>query len=319
MTRVLCLALLLIGCQEPEPPSATGRAYFQQGLEHAQGGRFHAAIAAYQQAARADARRAPSPLQSGQCLLFDRCPRPSRGCVPKGHSTQARLRGRVLSARLPLYIRQKKVRGRPMRRSTRHWRATLGTFSAYNALGLLHIRQGAYQEAADLYERALQVDSTHYELSVPSRPSSRQARQSARQRKPRLPRRFARTRPQAGAYAGLGALYVEEQSYEEAEDLLLRAVALRPFWARPHYDLGQVYMRLGEREKGREVLERFARLEEEEKMIKSFGIYALERGRGRAPPLRPRRALRPASPIRQGRGALPSRLLNSTRPLPRPM
>ena len=24
-----CLALLLIGCQEPEPPSATGRAYFQ--------------------------------------------------------------------------------------------------------------------------------------------------------------------------------------------------------------------------------------------------------------------------------------------------
>ena len=45
------LVILLIGCQEPEPPAPTGRAYFQQGLEHAQGGRFHAAIAAYKQAA----------------------------------------------------------------------------------------------------------------------------------------------------------------------------------------------------------------------------------------------------------------------------
>ena len=80
---------------------------------------------------------------------------------------------------------------------------------------------------------------------------------------------------QAGAYAGLGALYVEERHYEEAENLLLRAVALRPFWARPHYDLGQVYMRLGERDKGREVLERFARLEEEEKMIKSLEFTLL--------------------------------------------
>ena len=42
---------------------------------------------------------------------------------------------------------------------------------------------------------------------------------------------------QAGAYADLGAMYVEERRYEEAEYLLLRAVALRPFWARPHYDL----------------------------------------------------------------------------------
>ena len=98
---------------------------------------------------------------------------------------------------------------------------------------------------------------------------------SAKRRKTAFAEAIRADTTQAGAYAGLGALYVEERRYEEAENLLLRAVALRPFWARPHYDLGQVYMRLGEREKGREVLERFARLEEEEKMIKSLEFTLL--------------------------------------------
>ena len=70
-------------------------------------------------------------------------------------------------------------------------------------------------------------------------------------------------------------LYLAADRYEEARDLLQLVVQLDPFVAQPYYDLGQVYVRLGERELGRAELEAFAQLEEEEKIVKSIEFTLL--------------------------------------------
>ena len=98
---------------------------------------------------------------------------------------------------------------------------------------------------------------------------------SAKRRKRRLLRRFARTLPKRERTRVWVPCMWRSGATRRLKIFCYGPLQLRPFWARPHYDLGQVYMRLGEREKGREVLERFARLEEEEKMIKSLEFTLL--------------------------------------------
>ena len=144
MIRALCLALLLIGCQEPEPPSPTGRAYFQQGLEHAQSGRFHAAIAAYKQAAAQmpDAPQVHYNLANAYFLTD------ALDQAEAAYQKAIALKPDYADAYYQLgavYIRQKKYEAAyaPLHKALE---SDPGYISAYNALGLLHIRQGTYQE-----------------------------------------------------------------------------------------------------------------------------------------------------------------------------
>jgi len=71
----------------------------------------------------------------------------------------------------------------------------------------------------------------------------------------------------AAAYDGLGLLLFKQRQYEEAVRALEKAVSLDPLRTRAYFNLGNTYSRLGELEKGRQMLEVAARLSAQDRKI----------------------------------------------------
>jgi len=116
--------------------------------------------------------------------------------------------------------------------SIAHFQAAIQLYprfaAAYAALGSAQLTLGDRKAAAAAFENALEIDDN-------------------------LP----------AACLGLGTLYAMEQRYAEAEKQLLRARMLKPDDWRVHYQLGEMFWRMGNWSKGEENLRRGVELHPE--------------------------------------------------------
>jgi tetratricopeptide (TPR) repeat protein len=119
-----------------------------------------------------------------------------------------------------------------VRESIAHFQAAIELYprfaAAYAALGSAQLTLGDRKAAAAAFEKALEIDDN-------------------------LP----------AACLGLGTLYAMEQRYADAEKQLLRAQMLKPEDWRVHYQLGEIFWRMGNWSKGEESLRRGVELHPE--------------------------------------------------------
>lgn len=100
--------------------------------------------------------------------------------------------------------------------------------AAHSALGAAYLRLGDRDEAMTAFEQALEIDDTLIDAGL-----------------------------------ALGTLYSAQERYGEAERYLVRVRAHKPEEWRVHYELGQLYWRMGEWERAEEALRRGAELHQE--------------------------------------------------------
>ncbi|MBT5059386.1 MAG: tetratricopeptide repeat protein, partial [Gemmatimonadetes bacterium] len=74
---------------------------------------------------------------------------------------------------------------------------------------------------------------------------------------------------------GLGRLYLRQQRWSEAVIVLQQAVANDPLRTRAHYSLGNAQLRTGDRDAGRQTLQRFEQLREQDKKISQLRLGLL--------------------------------------------
>ena len=61
--------------------------------------------------------------------------------------------------------------------------------------------------------------------------------------------------------ARIGDIYLQKETYQEAQHVYTEAIALYPNWPDPYYGLGTVYYRIGNAPEAKENLLNYVRLE----------------------------------------------------------
>ncbi len=115
------------------------------------------------------------------------------------------------------------------------------------AIGFVHFKRWEHDQAAIWFKRELEVQPCHAkayyylaEISVSGGdlPAAEERYRQA----------LACDESYASALAGLGAVHTRQQRYDEALQVLRRAVEIAPEHAEAHYGLAQALLRLGRRE-----------------------------------------------------------------------
>lgn len=180
-----------------------------------------------------------------------------------------------------------------------------------NNLGVALLEQFKYKEAADVFKRALQIDSklalARINLSialfnVPDLPGSQREAQAAIALAPNAPQPHyilgliakSQARPDdavapfqqvlkidpndVGANVNLGQIYSTQRKFPEAIALFRVALAAEPYNATALYNLGTALVRSGQREEGQKVIAQFQELRQRGSGT-TLGNNYLEQGR----------------------------------------
>jgi tetratricopeptide (TPR) repeat protein len=141
-----------------------------------------------------------------------------------------------------------------------------GFVPALSYLGLISREQGRSAEALNFYEQALALDAklavVHY---LAADALLWETTPDFKRVESHLLRSIAMEPSFAPSLLALGKLYFRTNRLDEAAKLLERAIALQPDLAEPHYQLGRVYVRLKRQPEGLAELAKFKELSEGQK------------------------------------------------------
>jgi serine/threonine protein kinase/tetratricopeptide (TPR) repeat protein len=134
------------------------------------------------------------------------------------------------------------------------------SYASYANLGNLYLTEGRYAEAAEITEKALQLNDKDFRIWANLVMARRWLKQDdkaavATERLTKLMEEAAKEQPEdAEIQSGLAICYIEEKMQEKGLQAISKALALAPENGRVLVDAGEVYADLGERGKALQYL-----------------------------------------------------------------
>ncbi len=135
---------------------------------------------------------------------------------------------------------------------------SLGRGLVLTALGLALNKQKRFEEAAEVLEEVHELEPDNVE-AVAALAESEEGLGELAAAERHARRALERDDGHATANLVMGMILMKQESYAEAKDALLKALAAEPESPKAHYQLSLAYARLGDRESSREHVELYRR------------------------------------------------------------
>ncbi|MBU08625.1 MAG: hypothetical protein CME13_11730 [Gemmatimonadetes bacterium] len=147
--------------------------------------------------------------------------------------------------------------------------------AAHRILGRIHYREARYDQAAEAYQVAVDVDP-QFAIAWSDLGQAETRRGNLEAAEGAYRQAIGADTTDAAYRDGLGFVLFKRREYTAAAEQLEHALRMDPLHARSHFNLGNTYLRLGRRQEGQRLLERFRELDDQERRIYGLEVTILQ-------------------------------------------